>query len=177
MPKVNPVRHSHVFRPPGPFLVHRDPHSHESGWGTMATTHHSDSKYVFCQQGTFSKIQEHSSEPISLLLSPAQCHVYILGWLKRLFRFSVTSYGKTWRNFMYNPVKRGMEGWITVIPKRQGEAEDEERTTKEPPFFFFFFKKKDRLSISPLVVSNSLRPPQTVAHQAPLSMEFSRQEY
>ena len=26
------------------------------------------------------------------------------------------------------------------------------------------------------VVSDSLRPPQTVAHQAPLSMEFSRQE-
>lgn len=30
---------------------------------------------------------------------------------------------------MYNPLKRGMEGWITVIPKRQGEAEDEKRTT------------------------------------------------
>ena len=28
-----------------------------------------------------------------------------------------------------------------------------------------------------LVVSNSLRPPWTVAHQAPLSMGFSRQEY
>ena len=23
---------------------------------------------------------------------------------------------------MYNSLKRGMEGWITVIPKRQGEA-------------------------------------------------------
>ena len=30
---------------------------------------------------------------------------------------------------------------------------------------------------SPSVVSNSLRPPQTAAHQAPLSMGFSRQEY
>ena len=32
-------------------------------------------------------------------------------------------------------------------------------------------------SVSPSVVSNSLWVPWTVAHQAPLSMEFSRQEY
>ena len=33
------------------------------------------------------------------------------------------------------------------------------------------------LIISRPVVSDSLRPPWTVFHQAPLSMEFSRQEY
>ena len=32
-------------------------------------------------------------------------------------------------------------------------------------------------SVSPSIVSNSLRVPWMVAHQAPLSMEFSRQEY
>ena len=35
--------------------------------------------------------------------------------------------------------------------------------------------KGERVSRSAL--SDSLRPPRTVAHQAPLSMEFSRQEY
>lgn len=77
MPKVNPVWQSHVFRPPGLFLVHCDPHSHEGGWGTMATAHHGDSKYIFCQQGTFNKIQEHSSEPISLLLSPGLAKMFV----------------------------------------------------------------------------------------------------
>ena len=55
---------------------------------------------------------------------------------------------------MDNPLQRGMEGWITVIPKCQAEADDEKRTTSQPFFFFL----KDRLSVSPLVVSNSLRP-------------------
>ena len=32
-------------------------------------------------------------------------------------------------------------------------------------------------SVSRSVMSDSLRPPWTVAHQAPLSVEFSRQEY
>ena len=33
------------------------------------------------------------------------------------------------------------------------------------------------LCVSHLVVSDSLRPPWAIAHKAPLSMEFSRQEY
>ena len=32
-------------------------------------------------------------------------------------------------------------------------------------------------SVSSSVMSDSLRSPWTIAHQAPLSMEFSRQEY
>ena len=41
--------------------------------------------------------------------------------------------------------------------------------------FFFFFTVA--VSVLCSVMSNSLRPPWTVAHQAPLSMKFSRQEY
>ena len=40
---------------------------------------------------------------------------------------------------------------------------------------FFFFTVA--VSVICSVMSNSLRPPWTVAHQAPLSMGFSRQEY
>ena len=44
----------------------------------------------------------------------------------------------------------------------------------ENPDFSMTFQSE---SVSHLVVSNSLRPPRTVTHQAPLSMGFSRQEY
>ena len=49
----------------------------------------------------------------------------------------------------------------------------------EHPLKTFELAKHDRKkseSVSHSVVSDPLRP-QTVAHQAPLSMEFSRQEY
>ena len=50
-------------------------------------------------------------------------------------------------------------------------------------YVWFFSQKTNRKvnwlssSVSCLVVSDPLRPPWTVAHQAPLSMGFSRQEY
>ena len=44
----------------------------------------------------------------------------------------------------------------------------------ENPDFSMTFQSE---SVSHLVVSNSLRPPRTVTHQAPLSMGFPRQEY
>ena len=37
--------------------------------------------------------------------------------------------------------------------------------------------EKKSESVSSSVMSDSLRSPWTIAHQAPLSMEFSRQEY
>ena len=59
-------------------------------------------------------------------------------------------------------------------PHLKSVDESREKEKKKESFFFFKFPCE---SVSCSVVSDSLRPHVLLARQAPLSMEFSRQEY